>query len=292
MDPAKRRRRESGFTLIEVAASTVVLVVGLAGLAVSLVYARNLDATSKRLWHATTAASSTLEQIRFRSRTAWRDVTAWNGERCDYGIGAPIDPYATKLESRVVDDETLLERPQGMWTSGFSVPNFYFVQVHTLGADDDFANSLDIQTYVADRSGLDTGGSSGGTGSVLTAKQNTYVATAPSNLVVSGTTKNVVAFDLANTAPANLQIVTVDVKTGATGQFSYVGLNGVALYDNATKTNAHITVSNVQNLVPGEPPGPIQFKFSAPTGTLAGKPLDLILTYSDKTQTKVTFTPQ
>jgi Tfp pilus assembly protein PilV len=297
----RRRGGEAGFSLIEVAISSLVLVVSLSGLVVTNIYSRNLSESSKHLWHATNAASATLEEIRHQSTSKWSDVTNWNGMHCDYGIGDPIDPYAMKLAAEVTDDASVLDRSTGMWTTGVAAPNFYFVEIHTVSSADEFASALDFQTYVADRQGLKdlssdnavpvSGGAGGAPADAATSALN--ITTTPTNVLTADAKNDYkLAFSLANGGASNQTLTGVTVtatKNTAIGAFR---LNGVALYDNMAKSSNVLTVTGVDTLMPaGVAPGEVTMNFESPKGSFAGVPLTVALTFADGSVATITVTP-
>jgi Tfp pilus assembly protein PilV len=302
----RRRRRdpEGGFSLVEVAISSLVLVVAISGLVVTTIYSRNLSESSKHLWHATNAASATLEQIRHQSVTKWSDVTSWNGLHCDYGVGDAIDPYASKLATDVSDDATMLDRSTGMWTAGATVPNFYFVQIHAANDTDEFANTLDFQTYVADRKGLKDlypqnqtadpvgggGGAGGPTGDVGTSAS--YISTTPSNVVVTNSgAVHSLTYTLANGSSQN-KVVTGALVTGTNnakiGSFT---LDGVSLFDNSKKAATAVTITGVDQLLPSIAPGAVTMNFTSPTGSFTGQTVSVKLTFADGSTTTSSVKP-
>jgi len=300
-----RRVGEGGFALVEVAISSLVLVVAISGLVVTTVYSRNLSESSKHLWHATNAASATLEEIRHQSTTNWSDVTNWNGVHCDYGVGDPIDPYASKLAAEVGDDDTVLDRSTGMWTSGATAPNFYFVQVHASSSQDEFANALDFQTYVADRAGLKnlseqntstgTGGGTGGggTGGGGQSTSASRISTTPTN-VVSGGGKNdyTLSCDVTNGAPKNLIVTSMQVTSGKTATIGAVSLNGVPLYYNMSKPSDSISIDGVgTKLSSGIPPGTVKLAFDSPKFSFGGETVTVSLTFADGSTSTIAVKP-
>jgi Tfp pilus assembly protein PilV len=285
--------------LVEVAISSLVLVVAISGLVVTTIYTRNLSESSKHLWHATNAATATLEQIRHESVTNWSNVANWDGMHCDYGVGDPIDPYASKLAAEVSDDAAALDRSTGMWTAGATTPNFYFVDIHASNSSDEFSGALDFQTYVADRRGLkdqqganlattDTaGGGTGGTGTSAS-----YLTTTPANVALtnSGTTHSL-SYTLANGASAG-QVVTSAVVTGTkTAPIGSFTLNGVSLFSNMKKAATNVTISGVNKLLPSLLPGTVSLSFRTPTNSFAGQPVSVTLTFADGSTSTTTVHP-
>ncbi len=297
----RSRGTRAGFALVEVAVSSVVLAVALAGLVVSIVYSHNLGEQSRHLWRATTAATATLEEIRSQSMTHWSSVTDWNGKRCDFGVGSQIDPYASTLAAEVDADAGQLTRPNGMWSTGATTPNFYFVDVHTAGSADDFANSLVFETYVADRGGLrnlaDTGGTTAGSGGTPGSPTPTpttdagFIATTPTNVVYAGSPLRTLTFNVANAASKALTVTAVNVASTSPTKIGYLALNGVALYDNLKKPTANLTVSNVQKALPGIAPGLVTLSVTSSTNGIQTSTLTFKLTLSDGSAATVAVKP-
>jgi Tfp pilus assembly protein PilV len=304
-----RRGAQGGFSLVEVAISSLVLVVALTGLVVTTVYSRNLSESSRHLWHATNAASATLEDIRHQSTTRWSDVTNWDGMHCDYGIGDPVDPYAKKLAADVSSDASELDRSTGMWTTGATEPNFYFVKVHTSQSSDEFANALDFQTYVADRAGLKNmsednvsteagggtpvessgggGGSDGSGGSHDPSPAATYITTTPTNVTLGGAKGDYkLSYQLTNGGTSNKVVTSVTITSTSHTPVGAFTLNGVSLYNNMAKAAAIITVSGVDSLLSsGLAPGPISYAFDSPKDKFDGQLVSVKLTFADGTST-------
>jgi type II secretory pathway pseudopilin PulG len=298
MQGRKKRRAEAGFTLVEVTIASLLLVVSLSGLVVTTVYSRNLSESSRHLWHATNAASATLEEIRHQSVTNWSKVTQWDGVRCDYGIGDPVDPYAEKLAAVVTDDASVLDRPDGMWTAGATVPNFYFVEIHTGDSEDEFARTLDFQTYVADRAGLknlsdqNTSSEPGG-GEPDASKDASHLSTTPTNVVVNdGKGDHNLSFDLVNGSDKNLIVTTATVTSTTSTTIGHFEINDVVLYNNKGKASTTITANGVdQIMTTGLAPGAATFSIDSTKNSFSGEPVTLTLTFSDGSTASVTVTP-
>jgi len=72
----RRRRSQSGITLIDVASASFVVAISLVGLVSTVVYQRNLEDQTVRLWEAAGTATATLEDLRADSRRGWSSLTA------------------------------------------------------------------------------------------------------------------------------------------------------------------------------------------------------------------------
>jgi len=299
MNRRRDRAAEGGFSLVEVCVSSLVLVVAIAGLVVTTVYSRNLSESSRHLWHATNAASATLEEIRHQSVTKWSDVTNWNGVHCDYGIGDPIDPYAAKLAAEVSSDDTVLDRSTGMWTAGATAPNFYFVEVHAASTSDEFANSLDFQTYVADRAGLknlsdqstttDAGG--GATGSVNAAAS--YITTTPTNVALASAKGDFkLSYNLTNSATLPKIVTSASVTGTSAATIGSFKLNGYSLYNNMAKASQTVSLTGIDKILPtGLAPGQVSIALDSPKGTFSGQTVVVKLTFSDASTATISVKP-
>ncbi len=301
------RRSESGMTLIDVASASFVVAISLVGLVSTVVYQRNLEDQTVRLWEAAGTATATLEDLRADSRRGWSSLTAsWEGYGvqtktrytktastiddtivlADADVAALLssanvatfddflagvqtgnisaslqDQYTalvataqgtidtaraaelmekSMLRVRVSDDVTKLDDGAEMWTSGETAPNFYHVTVSAGSGDNEFANALNFQTYVTDRTGLedtqavvaDTGGATA-TAPVAFSDDAERVNPTPTSAAVSGADDDVLTVSFENWSSDNIapEKLTVTFKDG--GKFVTLVIAGEQVYNGA-----------------------------------------------------------
>jgi Tfp pilus assembly protein PilV len=295
-------RREQGFTLVEVAASTFVLAVSVAGLVVSVCYGRQLERSTSTMCRATSAATATMEQIRSDSLQQWPSLpTNWDGTT---GATAQVDdPIGAKLTTTVTSDASTLDTATGMWNSGATVPNFYFVEVTPSSAATDLSKSLTFQTYVANRGALVTSGQAAGSGSSgggSTDATSTFttattsagnISTTPVNVTLSGSYDNTVSFGLSNTSATNQVLTAIKVTAPGGVNLTNLRFNSTSLYTN-TKGTTSVNVTTMTTLLPaGISPGSFTLQMGTTSTSLSGKKLTVQLTFKDKSIAGTTVTP-
>jgi len=297
-----RRRIDAGFSMVEAAVSGFVLTVAVSGLVVSVCYGRQLERQSSATWRATSAAASAIEQIRSDSLTDWSDLqTNWDGTTA--ADAEVIDPVGAKLATSVITDATKLDTSTGMWNTGATAPNFYLVEVAPATTATDLAKSLTFQTYVANRGGLinatqaaGTGSSGGGSTDATSTFTNAStsagnISTTPTNVTLSGTGNNTVAFSLSNTSASNQPVTAVKVTAPAGVNLTNLWFNTTQIYTNSKGTTAPNVTTMTTYLPAGIPPGSFTLKAGTATTNLSGKKLTVQLTFKDKSTSAATVTP-
>jgi Tfp pilus assembly protein PilV len=297
---ARTKRGESGFAVIEAAASSFVLAIGLVGLVVSVGYGRQLERRTQDTWRAASAATATLEQIRAESRSDWSRIpTAWNDSACSTGTVENV--AGEKLVAAVDATADSLADATGMWSTGATQPNFYFVRVAPSADAGDLSRSLVFQTYVANRGDgawSSTTPDSGDYSASITASAATAttsagkLSTVGASVGVSGTGGTTATVTLQNTSSVNSGLATFKVTAPSTVKVSYVAVNGNVIFQNASKAASAISVSNCAALMPnGIVPGPVTIEIRSTATTLADKTVAYAFTFSDKSTKTVTVTP-
>jgi hypothetical protein len=199
----------------------------------------------------------------------------------------------------VTDDASVLDRPDGMWTAGATVPNFYFVEIHTGDSEDEFARTLDFQTYVADRAGLknlsdqNTSTGPGGDGGSDVPTDASHMSTTATNVTAfDGKSKHTLSFDLVNGSDKNLIVTTATVTSTSSTTIGRFEIDDVVLYNNKGKASTTITANGVdQLLTAGLPPGSATFLIDSTKNSFVGEPVTLTLLFSDGSTSSVTVTP-
>ena len=69
-----RRRDEGGFTIMESAASSFVLAIGVLGLVSTVVVQRQLEESTVRLWKSVGTATTAMEDLRANSLSRWSET--------------------------------------------------------------------------------------------------------------------------------------------------------------------------------------------------------------------------
>jgi len=304
-------------TLIDVASASFVVAISLVGLVSTVVYQRNLEDQTVRLWEAAGTATATLEDLRADSRRGWSSLTAsWEG----YGVQTKTrytqtastiddtivladadveallssanvatfddflagvqtgdisaslqDQYAAlvataqgtidtarddelaeknMLRVRVSDDVTKLDDGAEMWTSGETAPNFYHVTVSAGSGDNEFANALNFQTYVTDRTGLeDTQAVVGATGGATATTPVSFsddaerVNPTPTSAAVSGADDDVLTVSFENWSSDNIAPAKLTVTFKDGGKLVTLVIAGEQVFNGAQQSAATANVS-------------------------------------------------
>ncbi len=283
----RRRGRGSGFTLVEVAASAVLLLVGVFGFVATVVHTRNLDRTTTALWRATAGATATLEDVRRDSMGRWEMVESDWDARTVVAQGSANARNGT-LRARVRMDPNAVDDGAGMWAPGAAIPNYYHV---TVGADDaagDVATTLRFQTYVADRTGFNSLKTDPYQGPPPAGSEADAIDPAPRGVVCGGATGERLTFtiDQRSGTPVTLKAVQVQL---ASGEYVQLSVAGVSIYDNPAKPRNN---SNL-NVPGGALPLPFGESSIVVTGTqpLAGQPVEVTLRFGDSSKRRFTVIP-
>ena len=183
-----------------------------------------------------------------------------------------------------------------MWNTGATQPNFFFVKVSPGTSGGDLSNSLQFQTYVANRGAISASSAgafvdevestAGGTGGATSAS---YLTVTPASRAYSNRNKTT-TFTLTNNSSTPLGVTSVSA-VGANGvKITNLTINSIALYNN-NKGSTTVTVANASTLLPGGlAAGPVSMSVTG-NGALLLKTITIAITFSDNSVATTTVKP-